>query len=853
MQKLFSAIYELLTDELIIVSVFFVAFCLKIKFFADIVRQGRHTKRPHAAWYIVAVILFGGIIHDFTWVIFTFQALTPVLSNEFIMFVIRIAWIINSLNYAAVALLITSLKEHRNFITRVRHLPLLAPYVAFSLLFVYFAVIYHVLPPTEYERWWRKLSMIFNQVPLTLTVIITLIQMSQRQIPKIIRKQIYTLFLFYLCPTIFFDLSQSILAFGFGFTSDHWVIKLTSVSSAFLLTVSIYYTLNKMLSLRFLNFQPQVNATDGTNFFENLKLTLEHLGRMASFEDIAHRTQQFFSESFAITPDKTQLYQRTIGTPLPSQSITENAVETFLNNTVHQEPLRNFVKQHKILVYDEISCSNFYHEEQTLKAVIAFMDEINADVFLPIQDKKTTVAYLIIERNSRGQQLWTNVERDQMLMYANYLGNILYLLQNKNFEALVQRERALKEELYQKHQEIGQYRESIRVFMRNAKERKIGILFYKNKHYVFGNQAAQELLNFDLNKSDGHPLTQALKRMTQQAVIYKNPQHCIAVDTNNTKLALSAIPGTDGQEIIILIHNPEIGDMIREQIEQLPEPSDWDHVLSLQTTNTGELISQLLPGSGPAVMQTKIAILKASMNTNAVVIDADAEDAHAIAQLLAHITQCKQFQVIEPGNVIQHLERLNERSMLFIPHAHALDTETQAKLADFIHTGTSDARIVLSRQEPVINALMAEVKNRITVPSLVSLARAEYLELVTGLANQLLTEPLYKNILTLSEKEKEQLVTNRPENIQALKKRIQALLLQKAKKNDVAEDVTFDSAYLITDPELAQAARLGKHALKDQRLMTMLWNKFKNPTHIAMFLGVNRTSVYRRCKTYNLS
>ena len=850
MQKLLSAIYELLIDEVIIVTVFFIAFCLKIKFFADIVRQGRHTKRPHAAWYIVAVILFGGIIHDFTWVIFTLQALTPVLSNEFIMFVIRVAWIVNSLNYAAVSLLITSLKEHRNFIARLRHLPLLAPYVAFSLLFIYFAVTRHVLPPTEYERWWRKFSMIFIQVPLIMTVIITLIQMSRRKIPKIIRKQIYTLFLFYLCPTIFFDLSQSVLAMGFGFPSDHWVIKLTSVSSAFLLTVSIYYTLNRMLSIRFLNFQQQVNASDGASFFENLKITLDQLGRMANFEDIAHRTQQFFAESFAISTDKTELYQRTPSSPGHTQSVTETAVETFLTNTTHQEPLRNFIKQHKILVYDEISCSNFYHEEQTLKAVIAFMDEINADIFLPIQDKKNTVAYLIIERNSRGQQLWTNVERDQMLMYANYLGNILYLLQNKNFEALVQRERVLKEELYQKHQEISQYRESIRSFMRNAKERKIGIVFYKNKHFMLGNQAAQEFLNFDINKADGHPITQAMKRITLHASAYKNPQHCIALDTNNNKLALSAIPGTDGHEIIVLIHNPEIGDMIREQIERLPEPSDWDHLLSLQTTNAGDMISQLLPGSGAIILQTKIAILKASMNTSAVMIDADSEDAQAIAQLLAHITHCKQFVVAERADV---LERLGEQGMLFVSQAHLLSTETQTALAEQIKNGSHTARIVLSRQEPMTNALVAEIKNRITVPSLVSLPKAEYLELLTAFANQLLTQPTYKNILALSEKEKEHLCSNRPENIQTLKKKIQALLVQKTKQNDLVEEVTFDSAYLITDPELAHAARLGKQALKDQRLMTLLWNKFKNPTHIAMFLGVNRTSVYRRCKTYNLS
>ncbi|MCL5875758.1 MAG: hypothetical protein M1114_04765, partial [Candidatus Dependentiae bacterium] len=55
-----------------------------------------------------------------------------------------------------------------------------------------------------------------------------------------------------------------------------------------------------------------------------------------------------------------------------------------------------------------------------------------------------------------------------------------------------------------------------------------------------------------------------------------------------------------------------------------------------------------------------------------------------------------------------------------------------------------------------------------------------------------------------------------------------------------------------TDPELVQAASLGKHALRDERIMAMLWDKFKNQNQIASFLGVNRSSVNRRCKMYNL-
>ena len=51
---------------------------------------------------------------------------------------------------------------------------------------------------------------------------------------------------------------------------------------------------------------------------------------------------------------------------------------------------------------------------------------------------------------------------------------------------------------------------------------------------------------------------------------------------------------------------------------------------------------------------------------------------------------------------------------------------------------------------------------------------------------------------------------------------------------------------------LIEASRLGKHALRDPKLLALLWSKFKNQNAIATFLGVNRSSVHRRCREYNI-
>jgi len=78
--------------------------------------------------------------------------------------------------------------------------------------------------------------------------------------------------------------------------------------------------------------------------------------------------------------------------------------------------------------------------------------------------------------------------------------------------------------------------------------------------------------------------------------------------------------------------------------------------------------------------------------------------------------------------------------------------------------------------------------------------------------------------------------------------------MQKAEKNNIHQETNFDPAYETNDSELIQASRLRKHALKDKKIMTMLWKKFnKNQSKIAEFLGVNRSSVHHRCKLYHLT
>ena len=96
------------------------------------------------------------------------------------------------------------------------------------------------------------------------------------------------------------------------------------------------------------------------------------------------------------------------------------------------------------------------------------------------------------------------------------------------------------------------------------------------------------------------------------------------------------------------------------------------------------------------------------------------------------------------------------------------------------------------------------------------------------------------------------LTAYKPVSLQELKNKVQHIMGENLKKEFSYETSTIETNYTITDTRLQEIATLGKHALKDPRLLNILWNKFQSQNQIALFLGVNRSSVHRRCKEYNI-
>lgn len=884
------------------------SFLLKLYLIKLLIRSGLKKLTIKHSWLLLVGTLIGTFFGDLAWLIKLSREIDLLtISYATLVFFIRISWGFLILQYQSLALFLeflTAKKCHLN----IRHKICVLISSSTAAYFFYTALFDTTLTNMTTRTSALQQSLLSSDISFEVkmmnviiyyslfglmipSIISTLRKNRLIELPVIIIHQLSILLKYLIGSYLLVELLQ---AANFIFSCQtSYIYSVVSISTI-ILSCAIYYSITRVLGIRFSNSHNHVQSKPNIEIIHDFKNVLKQFCHVANIQEISQVTQIFFKDIFNIPFRKTKCYLRASSLDeqeliQPEEQKIRITVESFLSNNT--AAICQLMFEEKILVYDELDFNNFYQTTDETSILLSFLKSINADIFLPIYEKKNIIAYIIIDRQPRKKHLYGHIEQDEMVIFAGYLANIINLLQHKNLPSLIQQEKMLRDELYQKEQAIKQYKESIQSFMHNGTNH-IGIIFFRNRRFSFGNQAARELITINLNTQSGHYFTKACYNIVHQVMHYKSVQSTITVDEKGEKIALSAVPNLEQNNIILIVHRPEINDILTKRINMLQEPSYWNYLLYLETTKAGHLINQLIPSDGELLLNFKISLLQQALSSKPVILNLPKPDILPTVELLHHISDRNNLQVISLNNAhdghnvglklfwthqdqIEQslLKKCEEDGTLFIENVQFLPLEIQDRLAEYITYGydslfnneqqvKGNIRFIFS-VDTHISQLVAEnffskklyhtiADNIIQMPSLQTVPEKDFYDLINGLTQQAIKTTDFKTMLVLNEHEQAKIVHNRPTSLQHLRTVIKQSLVKKSKKNNIYQDIHFDPAYHIIDPELADAARLGKHALRDEHVMELLWNKFQNQNKIAAFLGVNRSSVNRRCKQFNL-
>lgn len=872
-----------------------VSFLLRSFLFIGLVVLGLRSKTSRKLWPILTTMLLCNVLIDGIWIIRLLKkTFIPSIGYQFTTILTRVSWLAVIIYYSFLFIFIERLSDkEKHFSFKKHHLLLVCSGLGFGLFFIYTAIANNPLHPgSSLFRAYQAAYLYFSCITL-FGVWHALVNVKHFRLPKIIAHQLKIFTAFLLVPQFFLET----ISFN-PITLTPGPASLTGVTTLFL-TYILYYVAHTMLGLRFLNFNNHVQLNTDFVFIKNFKEFLYQLSQASSTTELAYSSKNFFKTGFNIPEDHVQLFVRQNEPYLQTEPSEEMPVipviEKFLNqqNNSHTISLLN---QQRIFIKDEIEFTHFYEADTELNEALLLMQTIKADIFLPLYEQKSIIGYVIIKENTRPKGFFSREECDEMLVFTNYLSNVINLLRSRNLEYLIQQDKELREELHLKHQEINQYKETLRSFLRTTKEHKFGIIIAQRRRFLYTNSTAEELLGIKITHLEKHPLLAQLLALGQQANNYKTPQTVQLQSTDNNPIKVMGIPCLEKSAVLMVVYQPDNMHMIKAQLDVLKDPSYWDYLLYLETTKSGRLINTLIPGSGETLTNFKIELLKTALSKKATLLTMPKDDIAATVELIHHISLrstlypiklstyernsevgIKLFGInnlflssIESEPIVQ---KLDSNGTIFIENVELLTPETQDHLAEFITYGyfrpirgnqkiVSDVRIICSTEQDLQTLtadgrfsvrLFHELKKMsVRMPSLLTLPHAELNNLVDQVTQQAITEKTSDQPLALSSTERNKIINQRPISLQEFKECVEHILRAKSTKKNMQPQLEISPVQHITDPTILQAARLGKHALKDKQLMTLLWNKMKNQASIAQILGVNRSSVNRRFKIYNL-
>ncbi len=499
---------ELLTSPELLLIVKLLGVLIRAFILLALLRFHVDARSSRKSWFLIMVIVTAAIMIEVNWIVDLIRRIHPFkISYSTGLCSIRVGWLFSVIQYLALSLFIDSLiRKEQKFKLNSRQTISVFFGGMISAYFLYLAISSYITPTPEIRPALEFLVCLVAYFYIFTVAFLGIYQaikgLYHACIPKILSAQL-KIFMKYM---IFPHLLLEIISFNpFEFSStylrqNYFILSVSDI----LIICSLYFCAKKMMGLRFLNIYGTVQSRPRFNFLTDFKNTIDDMGSSNSFSELKRITQAFFSKAFGVPVESCKFYIRSWkDDSVINLDDKERAQDLHIQRTVEKlitrdddeaQAIMALMRRIKAFVKDEIEFTHFYEENVNQEALLSLLDELNADVFLPLYEKHEVTGYIIIEKNARPRKLFSGFERDEMSILSNYISNVIRLLKHSNWDTLVREGKELKEEVYNKHQEVNQYKESMRSFFRNSKDRKIGLLFYhKLRKFSYGNQAGQEL------------------------------------------------------------------------------------------------------------------------------------------------------------------------------------------------------------------------------------------------------------------------------------------------------------------------------------------------------------------------
>lgn len=861
---------------------------LSFYLFKQIIQQKHHRALLFTLFLISSTLLF----EHLSWLlVLTHRLNINVIPFYLIRFIVSLAWIGEIIRYQAFNLFITNVIRPTFSINTYNRFLLICNTVLAS--YVLYLSITHFENPLAFSEYpLTNYIPLFTNISLLPSIILLFKNLKTLPIPHILKGQTKILLATFIVPEFLINLIDII--------SMHLSIDYSPVHiiSTLLILYGIFYSMRNILRFKFLNITvPYFNQP----FIPDEKILRDHVHRFVTAEtlnEIRLITQNFFKEAFGIQFQDTYLHIRHV----PSQNAHGKKQEAIINAVIesfvaHDPKFANQVFYYnRINLVHEIEFDNFYALRPHAHLLHKTLQSLDAEMFMPIFYQDQLIAYICINKQKQ-EYMFTEKDKAYIFMFLDHLSMHIYFLLAKDITILQLENKKANDEIYFRHQEMNQYKEGLQTLYRSKPQQSVGSLFYRHGLCIAGSEAVKNILKVDVQKEPRHPFIQQIKEFAEKILKYKTAKEMVFINPAGQKVIVNGAPHPfHAGNVSLNVYYPDTSDIIKHQIDHLQDPTHWDYTLYLETTRSGKLVSQLLPSNQPEFLQFKISLLKASLTKKAVAIQAPKEDVDSIAEIIHTISLREQLHILDLQGKSTHevalklfginplleeqqadplLVQLDGQGTLFIKNIEYLDHEIQNKLAHLLKYGTftalksekplpCDVRILCSINKDlgtlhhdgrITQALYEELDQmRLALPSLLTLQPEHGKDLIDGLTQQMMIHAKEENLqyMQLLPQEKEFILQKQPKSISEFKQTIQQLLAQKIKYYKVTKETHFDESFDLSDPEIARAAQLGKDSLKDTELLTYLWKKFKNQNKIAMLLGVNRSSVNRRCKENNL-